>query len=180
MIIVLLGSPLSGKTTLLKKLQENGMRVFSADSHIKKIYKAGEVGYETIKDVLGEEFVNEKEVDRRALAGWASEDDNLQKLNSLIHPLISEYLEDKDDFIAELPIISNSHVKFKYDKTILVKASDEKIRERFHSANLRNPEFINKIIEDWNNEIEYDFVVDTTNDIQDNDINTIINMINEK
>ncbi len=180
MIIVLVGSPLAGKTTLLKQLQENGVRVFSADSHIRKIYQNGEVGYETIKSVLGENFVNEKEVDRRALAGWASEDENLSTLNELIHPLIAEHLEGKDDFVAELPIVTSSSVKFKYDKIILVKASDEAIKNRFAQTNLSNPKFVDKIIKDWNNDVEYDYVVDTTNDIQHEDISNIIDILNEK
>ncbi len=180
MIIALIGSPLSGKTTVLKKLQENGMRVFSADAHVKKIYQVGEEGYNIIKENLGDEFVNETSVDRRLLAAWASEEGNLERLNEMIHPLIYNYLEDKDDFIAELPIITNSSVKFKYDKLVLVKASEEKIIERFNKTKLRNPEFIKKIIKDWENDLEYDFVIDTTNDVQENDINTIINMINGK
>ncbi len=180
MIIALVGSPLSGKTTVLKKLQEKGMRVFSADSHITQIYKVGNEGYNLIKEELGEEFVNEEAVDRRVLAEWASLEGNLEKLNEMIHPLIFNYLEGKDDFIAELPIITNSPVKFKYDKLVLVRADEETIVNRFAKTQLRNPAFIKKIIEDWNNDVEYDFVIDTTNDVQETDINNIINIINEK
>lgn len=179
MIIVLIGSPLSGKTTLLKRLQENGARVFSGDSHITKIYKAGEEGYNTIKENLGEEFVNEVSVDKRKLAEWASIDENLQRLNELIHPLIYNYLEGKDNYIAELPIVTNSPVKFKYDKLILVRADKETITERFAKTRITNPEFINKIISDWNDEIECDYVVDTSNDIKNEDIENIINTLNE-
>ncbi len=178
MIIALIGSPLSGKTTVLKKLQEKGMRVFSADSHVTKIYKSGEVGYELIKETLGPDFVNEESVDRRALAEWASIEGNLERLNELIHPLIFEYLEDKDDFISELPIISTSPVKFKYDKLVLVRADEEVIANRFSNTKLRNPEFIKKIIEDWNKDLEYDYVIDTTNDVQELDIDNIIKMLN--
>ncbi len=178
MIIAIVGSPLSGKTTLLKKLQEKGMRVFSADSHVAKIYKVGEEGYNVIKETLGDEFVTPEAVNRRALAEWATEDDNLAKLNELIHPLIYNYLEGKDDYIAELPIITNSPVRFNYDKIILVKASEESIIDRFSKTALTNPDFIKKIIEDWNQDIEYDYVVDTTNNIQESDIDYIIKLIN--
>ncbi len=68
MIIAIVGAPLSGKTTLLKRLQENGARVFSADSFVAGIYKQGQEGYELIKEQLGEEFVNPNEVNRRAVA----------------------------------------------------------------------------------------------------------------
>ncbi len=180
MIIAIVGAPLSGKTTVLKRLQEKGMRVFSADSHVTKIYKAGEEGYNLIKDTLGSEFVNEEQVDRRMLAEWASEGDNLTKLNEMIHPLIYNYLDDKDNFIGEMPIISNSPIKFKYDKIVLVRANEETIMDRFSKTNLRNPEFIKKIIEDWNKDIEYDYIVDTTNGIQETDIENIINILNGK
>ncbi len=180
MIIAIVGAPLSGKTTLLKRLQENGARVFSADSFVAGIYKQGQEGYELIKEQLGEEFVNPNEVNRRAVAEWIAEDEsNLNKLNEMIHPLIFNYLEGKDNFIAELPIVSNSHIKFKYDKLLLVKANDETMIERFNNSKLRNPEFIKKIIEDWNNEIDYDIVVDTTNGIKEEDISNIIKLINE-
>ncbi len=181
MIIVLVGSPLSGKTTLLKKLQDRGMKVFSADSYVKNIYKVGNDGYEVIKNNLGKEFVTDTEVNKRLLAQWASEEDNLNKLNELIHPLIFNYLEGKDGYIAELPIITNSPIKFNYDKLVLVKANDEVITNRFLKTNLRNPDFIKKILDDWNVEkIKFDYVVDSTNDIQENDIDNIIRLVNEK
>jgi len=68
MILIIVGSPLSGKTTLLNKLKEKGVDVFSADLFIKEIYKQGNKGFETIKDKLGKEFVNEHGVDRNALS----------------------------------------------------------------------------------------------------------------
>ncbi len=39
MIIVLVGSPLAGKTTLLNKLKEKGVKVFHSDSFVNQIYK---------------------------------------------------------------------------------------------------------------------------------------------
>ena len=162
MIIALIGSPLAGKTVLLKKLQEKGVRVFHADSFITKIYEKGQKGYDVIEKNLGKEFVNEERVNKRALAEWACEDDNLKRLNEIIHPLVKEHLEGKDNFVAELPILSNSPVKFNYDKISLVKASTEEIKKRFQNSKIQNPIFINKIIDDWNTDIDFDFIVETT------------------
>ncbi len=180
MIIAIVGAPLSGKTTILKELQARGMRVFSTDSYVKKIYQKGEAGYEVIKKELGDEFVNDNSVNRRVLAEWATDQSNLDRLNEMIHPLVFEYLKDKDDFIGEMPIVSFSPINFKYDKLVLIKASDEEMLNRFSNTKLRNPEFIKKIISDWKKDIEYDYVVDTTNGVQEEDINYIINMINGK
>jgi len=180
MIIALIGSPLSGKTTLLKKLQAKNVRVFHTDSFISKIYEKDKEGYKIISEQLGKDFVNEERVNRRNLAKWACEGDNLKRLNELIHPIVNNYLKDKDNFVAELPILSNSPVNFKYDKVVLVKASPETIKKRFENSRIKNPMFIDKIIKDWNTNIEFDFVVDTTNDINDEDINNIIKLLNGK
>ena len=180
MIIALIGSPLSGKTTLLKEIKNKDIPVFQADSYITSIYKKGEIGYELIKKNIGMEFVDENFVNKRALAKWTAEGDNLNKLNCLIHPLIKEYLDGKDNFVAELPILTNSPIKFNYDKIILVKASKEVIEERFNNSNIKNPEFIKRIIKDWDKEMNFDYVIDTTNNINLDDINNIISMLNEK
>ncbi len=179
MIAVLIGSPLSGKTHLLKELSKRGVKVFSADTFVNQIYKAGEAGYKVIKEEIGPELVTEEAVDKRALAIWASDDNNLKRLNELIHPLVKEYLDGKDGYAAELPLVTTSPVKFNYDKLILVKASDETIKNRFADRNFANESFIQKIISDWNNEIDADYVVDTTNGLKEEDISNIIKLINE-
>lgn len=180
MIAVLIGSPLSGKTYLLKKLSSRGVKVFSADTFVNQIYQQGKSGYNIIKEELGTDLVNDDGVDKRALAIWALNDDNLKRLNELIHPLIKEYLEGKDGFVSELPIVKTSPIKFNYDKLILVKANNKIIKERFIKKNFTNKVFINKIINDWNKEIEADYVVDTTNGLKEEDISNIIKLINGK
>lgn len=180
MIIALIGSPLSGKTSLLKKLKERGINIFSADVFINEIYKKNKQGYNLIKNTLGFEFVNEDAVNRRKLAEWCVENDNLQKLNSLIHPLIFDYLDKKDNFVAELPIISTSNIKFNYDKLVFVYASKNVLVERFIKRKVKNPNFVKKIIDDWYDlKIEFDLKVDTTNGISDEIVKEILNLFNE-
>lgn len=180
MIVVLIGSPLSGKTSLLKELSIKGVKVFSADTFINQIYKPGKIGYIKIKEELGKDFVNELGVDKRLLAIWATNEDNLKRLNELIHPLIKEYLDGKDGFVAELPIVTNSPIKFKYDKLVLVRASAKTIESRFLESDFSDKSFIKKIISDWNNDIDADLIVDTTNGIEEKDISNIIKLLDEK
>jgi dephospho-CoA kinase len=68
MIIAIIGSPLAGKTHLLKELSNRGIKVFSADTYVKQIYQVGQPGYIVIKEELGEEFVNDEGVDKKRLA----------------------------------------------------------------------------------------------------------------
>lgn len=178
MIIALVGSPLSGKTTILKELHRNGIKIFSADSFVLKMYKHGEDGYNIIKKEVGPEFVNNIDVDKKELAKWASDDENLKRLNELIHPLIFDYLEGKDNYVAEMPALTSSHIRFKYDKIILIKASPKVISERFSKRKIMNPDFIKKLIKDWETDIPFDYVIDTTNNIKEDDISNIIKLIN--
>ena len=68
MKIVIIGAPLSGKTTLLKKIEDKGYNVFQPDLFIARAYGKGEEIYEAVKKEFGEEFVNDSSVDRFALA----------------------------------------------------------------------------------------------------------------
>lgn len=175
MILVLVGSPFSGKTTLLKRLQEHGVKVFHADSFVHNMYKKGEKGYEIIKENFGKEFVDENSVNRIKLRDYlVNNPDKLTYLNEIIHPLIADYLKDKDNYVAELPIIKNTPVKFKYDKLILVKASKEEIINRSKRKNNQANHFIDDLIKKWDNNFGYDYVVDTTNGISEEIIQEII------
>ncbi|BDV03158.1 dephospho-CoA kinase [Candidatus Hepatoplasma crinochetorum] len=177
MIIVLVGSPFSGKTTVLKKLQENNIKVFHADSFVRKIYTKDHEGYFLIKKYFGDQFVNEKEVDRKKLGLFVTKDkEQLQKLNEIIHPVIKNYLENKDNYVAELPIISSSPIRFKYDKLILIKADKKEIIKRAKDNKAYYP-FIEEMINKWDNlSVKFDYVIDTTNNIKNKDIEYIKNL----
>lgn len=148
MKIVLIGSPLSGKTTILKELKGKNIPIFSADTFIHEIYKKGNTGYDLIKKEFGNEFLNDDSVNRKAISNKIVKDHNfLLRLNELIHPLIKDYLDGKDGYVAELPIINNSSVSFKYDKIVLVTCSEDELKRRFEKKvkNI-NHEFIDHLI----------------------------------
>lgn len=178
MIIALTGSPFAGKTTILKKLQENNIKIFHADSFVKKIYLKDGKGYKLIEKYFGKEFVNDQAVDRKKLGMLvAKNNDKLKQLNELIHPIIKDYLEGKDNYVAELPIISSSAIRFNYDKLILIKANKEEIIKRAKDNNSYYP-FIEEMIDRWDNlNIKFDYVIDTTDKIKDQDLEYIKNLL---
>ncbi len=178
MRVVIIGMPNSGKTTLLKKLQDAGAKVFHADSFINKEYLVGGKGYNIIKEWFDPSFITPKAVNRKVLAKWVLQDpDNLIRLDELIHPIIKDYLEGKDNYVAELPIITNSPIKFEFDKIILVTAGKETIRKRMITKG-QNPDFLQLMVDKWDNNIAFDYVVDTTNGISDDVIQEIIQKFN--
>ncbi len=178
MRVVLIGMPFAGKTTLLKKLQDEGVKVFHADSFINKEYLVNGKGYEIIKEWFDPSFITPKAVNKKILAKWVLQNpDNLIRLDELIHPIIKDHLVGKDDYVAELPIISNSPIKFEFDKIILIKASKETICKRMINKG-QNPDFLQSMVDKWDNNIAFDYVVDTTNGISDDTVQEIIKKFN--
>lgn len=186
MKIILVGSPLSGKTTILKKLKEMNIPIFNADSYVHNhLYKINQPGYLLIKERFGSEFVNDKEVDRKKLAFLMIQSkENLKQLNELIHPLVKDYFNSiKGNVVAEIPLVVFSSLNFQYDKIVLVKCSKEELINRFNNTNRKiNTDFIEEMISKWNNSIKYDFVIDTTHGVTDKTLEEFVNKyrLNEK
>ncbi len=166
MIIVLVGSPLAGKTTLLNKLKNEGVNVFHSDSYVNEIYKKDNEGYKAIVNEFGYSYVNDQGVDKTKLKQMIiNQPEKLMRINEIIHPIIFDYLDGKDNYVAELPIVTTSPIKFKYDKLILIKAEKETLIERGNNLGKANDQFINDMIKKWDNieqKINFDLVINTT------------------
>lgn len=81
----------SGKTFVASIFQTLGMPVFFADNDAKKLYERDDVKTQ-LRLLYGDAiFSNSGELDKKALAGIVfSDEDKLQKINGLIHPLVRE------------------------------------------------------------------------------------------
>ncbi|MDX1961397.1 MAG: dephospho-CoA kinase [Leptospiraceae bacterium] len=80
----------SGKSTVAKILEELGCYRINADE-LARFYTSPETPIlETLKEILGEEILDEKGFpDRKKISAIVfSDKEKLQKLNSLIHPLV--------------------------------------------------------------------------------------------
>ena len=73
MKIVIIGAPLSGKSSLLDELREEGHNVFQPDRFIAGSYKKGNEAYKRILEVFGPEFVNEVEVILLLEPAWTTD-----------------------------------------------------------------------------------------------------------
>jgi dephospho-CoA kinase len=132
MRVIITGPPMSGKTTLLNKLEDRGIKIFNSDKFVHSIYLKGNPGYDAIKDQFGDTFVNETEVDRRALADYIIKNkDSLKKLNEIIHPFVVEEINKYENLIIEAPIANKN--LFYYDNIIQLTANKEVLIKRLNS-----------------------------------------------
>ncbi|WP_333876479.1 dephospho-CoA kinase [Flavobacterium sp.] len=92
-IIGLTGGIGSGKTTVANYLKSHGVPVYIADEEAKMIMNTPVV-VSKVKEVFGEEMIDDDKVDRQKLAQLVFADvHQLQKLNAIIHPLVKEHFE---------------------------------------------------------------------------------------
>jgi len=94
-IIGLTGGIGSGKTTLAKHLVSLGIPVYIADEEAKKLMNSGEVVNEIVAS-FGKEVLlpNQEIVDTQKLAAIVfNSDDQLEKLNNIIHPKVKLHFE---------------------------------------------------------------------------------------
>ncbi|MDP2642651.1 MAG: dephospho-CoA kinase [Candidatus Peregrinibacteria bacterium] len=103
MIIWLTGGQGSGKSLVMKFLEEKGFSCIYADKIVHKLYKSGNDGEILITKNFGERFLNKQgNVCRTKLKKLALEKiENIEKLNKLVHPLVyKEIIKLIDKYLA--------------------------------------------------------------------------------
>jgi dephospho-CoA kinase len=101
LVVGLTGGIASGKSTVSRIFQENGVPVVCADDLARRAVEPGSSGLEEIRRVFGHGvFDAQGELDRAAMARIVFQDPEARKLlESIIHPAVSR---EKDRILAEL------------------------------------------------------------------------------
>lgn len=101
LVVGLTGGIASGKSTVSRIFQENGVPVVCADDLARRAVEPGSSGLEEIRRVFGiGVFDAQGELDRAAMAKIVFQDKEARKLlESIIHPAVSR---EKDRILAEL------------------------------------------------------------------------------
>lgn len=128
--MALTGGIASGKSTVLRMFQRLGAKVLDCDRIAKDLTRKGNRGYKRILEEFGRGILDEKgRIDRRKLAKLVFfDEEKRRKLNSLIHPLVYEKLEEKmrkieeDVVIVDVPLLVESGGIKLFDKIIVVYA----------------------------------------------------------
>jgi dephospho-CoA kinase len=126
--VALTGGIASGKSTVLKMFKELGAKVLDCDRIAKALTRKGNRGYKRIVKEFGPEILDDKgRIDRKKLAQIVFfDEEKRKKLNSLIHPLVYERLEERmrrmkeDVVIVDIPLLVESGGERLFDKIIVV------------------------------------------------------------
>ena len=141
--IALTGGIGTGKTYLSKHFIQMGIPVFYADDEAKKLYE--DVGFQhKLMDLFGEPaLITEGKVNIAVLSGMVfGNEDNLQKLNRLVHPAVMEQFERWAEQQSAASVMMESAIVYEgglegfFDKIIVV---DAPLELRIRRVLERNP-----------------------------------------
>jgi len=144
----------SGKTYVASVFQSLGIPIFNADIQAKKIMTSSEKLIKLVKEEFGNDIYKDSDLNKEKLASIVfSNSDKLQKLNSLVHPIVKEELNNWCEkqtspyVIKEAAILfeSNSHIGL--DAVICVSAPLELRIERLLNRDDYSEKEIKKRIE---------------------------------
>ena len=142
----------SGKSTASGILSKLGCGVIDADVISHEMLEKSEVAA-LLKAAFGENiFDSDGKIDKSALAGKAFETvENATKLNSIIHPLVMQRIEEliadcneRDDIkaiVLDVPLLAETGWQRRCDKLIFIACDRQKRVER-----AENPENFEKIL----------------------------------
>lgn len=129
--IAITGGIGSGKSTVAEVLKNKGCFVIDCDDITKQLYK-NDITAKLIAENFGNEFVRDGKTEVKKLASVVFADENkLQKLNAIMHPLIFGELDrqmstcGKDVVFVQIPLLFETGKQNMFDKIWLVTAKEE-------------------------------------------------------
>ena len=136
-IIGLTGGIGSGKTTIARLFEAEGIPVYISDDEAKKIMLSP-ITVEKVKQEFGDKVINNNQIDRKVLSEIVfNNPEQLKKLNSIVHPLVKKHFDEwvkqnsNHPFVVKEAAILFESGSYKYcDKVITVTASEETRIER--------------------------------------------------
>jgi dephospho-CoA kinase len=129
-LIGLTGGAGSGKSTVGAMLRELGAEVLDADEAAHAAYEPGSPGFEEVVREFGQEFVRDGRIDRARLGELVFSDrDARLRLNSIVHPLVREWMAARTAeaaergvrvVVQEVPLLFENGLERLYSSVVLV------------------------------------------------------------
>ena len=173
-IIGLTGGIGSGKTTIARLFEAEGIPVYIADDEAKKIMLLPET-INKVEEVFGSGVIKSNHINRKKLSELVFNDpEKLKLLNAIIHPLVKKHFDDwvienkKYPFVIKEAAILFESGSYKYcDKVIAVIASEaSRIKRVMQRDNVSEKEVLERIQHQWSDAeriSKSDFVIKNEN-----------------
>lgn len=133
-VIGLTGGIASGKSTVSELLTAFGFKVVDADTAAREAVAKGTPGIAKIKEVFGEEAIDENgEMDRKYMGELVFNNPGERiKLNEIVHPKVREIMEEKKqqflnkghNVIMDIPLLFENELQDTVDEVWLVYTSE--------------------------------------------------------
>ncbi len=124
----------SGKSTVLKLLEDKGYHIYDSDKEVHKLLET-----KSVVDEISKHFdcVENGVINRKKLGGIVfNNDEKLQLLNSIIHPLVKAQIKSLDGLVfVDVPLLYETGFEVLFDKVIAVLASEETLINRLKERN---------------------------------------------
>jgi dephospho-CoA kinase len=133
--VAVTGSFASGKSTFVSLLGELGAETASADEIVHGLLTEDEETIARVAERFGEDVLEERVIDRRALGRKVFGDgEALQDLEDILHPLVRRETDRRiensgaDLFVAEIPLLFEGSRSGTFDYTVAVVVPEERRR----------------------------------------------------
>ncbi|TMB96212.1 MAG: dephospho-CoA kinase [Chloroflexi bacterium] len=149
-LVGLTGGAGSGKSTVAGMLRELGAVVVDADEATHAVYEPGTPGFDAVVREFGSEFVSDGRIDRGKLGQLVfNDEDARKKLNSIVHPLVREWMAQQTAQAAERGaevIVQDVPLLFEIPTVILAYVPEEVQVERLVTGRGFAPERARSVI----------------------------------
>jgi len=149
-LIGLTGGVGSGKSTVSGILQELGAFVIDADEGARAVVEPGTPGYRAVLEAFGPEVTTDGRLDRARLAELVFNDRQaLERLNSIVHPLVREWMAVRlaeaaergvEVVVQDIPLLFENKLDGLFSSTVLVYLPAELQVERLVGRGMAEPD----------------------------------------
>src|SRR5216684_5717069 len=143
-LIGLTGSVGSGKSTVAEMMRELGAQVVDADEATHAVYEPGNPGFDAVVREFGDAYVDGGHIDRSRLGELVFRDDDARRrLNSIVHPLVRDWMAQRTAEAAErgvevvvqdVPLLFENGLERLFSSVVLVYVPEEVQIERLVSG----------------------------------------------
>ncbi|WP_395048074.1 dephospho-CoA kinase [Flavobacterium sp.] len=172
-IIGLTGGIGSGKTTIARLFEAEGIPVYIADDEAKKIMILPET-IQLVRECFGQEVIVNYQIDKKKLSEIVfNQPEKLKELNKIIHPLVKKHFDNwvkkqNSPFVIKEAAILFESGSYKYcDQIITVIASEEtrikRVMSRDNSTREAVLERIKNQWEDSQKTSKSDYIIENEN-----------------